>query len=310
MKLGRAIRAYVDLKQAMGFRFRVQGYVLRAFNRRLGNVSLGQITPQAVNAFVAGSASGTSAASKRWSTLNGFYRFALSRGLVGKCPVSEHAPRVTRPFTPYIYSHSDLKRLLQAITAERTQGLSTETVRALILLLYGTGLRISEALNLSEADVDLGDGLLCVRRSKFFKTRLVPIGPKLVRLLAVYARNRSSALRRPQQRFFLTKRGGELHYSTVGRIFRTLRQAAGVQRTDGSRYQPRLHDLRHTMATHCLLSWYREGADVASRLIQLSTYLGHVELASTQVYLTLTTELHEQASTLFARYASEGGNHE
>lgn len=310
MKLRPAIEAYIDLKQAMGFRFRVQGYVLRAFHKGLGSVSLGQVTPQSVNAFVVGSAPGTAAAPMRWSTLSCFYRFVVSRGWARKSPVPARPPKVTQPFTPYIYSRSELQRLLRAITADRTRGLSPETMRALVLLLYGAGLRISEALNLQNADVDLGEGVLCVRHSKFFKTRLVPIGPKLVRLLADYARDRPSARHGTQQRFFLTKRGGALDYSLVSKIFRTLRQAAQVQRTDASRYQPRLHDLRHSMATHCLLAWYREGADVTSRLIQLSTYLGHSELASTQVYLTLTSELREHASSRFARYAWVGGDHE
>jgi integrase len=84
---------------------------------------------------------------------------------------------------------------------------------------------------------------------------------------------------------------------------------AEVKRTDGARYQPRLHDLRHAMATHCLVNGYRQGRDTQALLVQLSAYLGHVDLAGTQKYLTLTPELREQASTRFARYAL-GGAHE
>lgn len=96
---------------------------------------------------------------------------------------------------------------------------------------------------------------------------------------------------------------------TVQRVFQALRLAADVKRTDGARYQPRLHDLRHTAAVHRLVAGYRDGADLQMLLVQLSAYLGHVSLAGTQKYLTLTPELREHASARFARYAL-GGSHE
>jgi len=93
------------------------------------------------------------------------------------------------------------------------------------------------------------------------------------------------------------------------RYFRALRLAAEVKRPTSCRYQPRLHDLRHTMATHCLVNAYRTGADVQALLVNLSAYLGHVDLSGTQKYLTMTPDLRQQASARFARYAL-GGSHE
>jgi integrase len=84
-----------------------------------------------------------------------------------------------------------------------------------------------------------------------------------------------------------------------------VRKQAGVERNDGASYQPRLHDLRHTFAVHRLTSWYREGADVQKLLPQLSVYLGHVCLSSTQVYLSMTPELLASASSRFERYAGK-----
>jgi len=147
-----------------------------------------------------------------------------------------------------------------------------------------------------------------VRQSKFFKSRLVPIGPKLAKVLADYQRDRP-ADDGSNRRFLRANKGTPVSVATAERIFRALRLAAEVKRPQGCRYQPRLHDLRHAMATHCLVSGYRNGADVQALLVNLSVYLGHVGLAGTQRYLTMTPDLRQQASARFARYAL-GGSHE
>jgi integrase len=86
------------------------------------------------------------------------------------------------------------------------------------------------------------------------------------------------------------------------KAFCRIREAASVRRDDGGRYQPRLHDLRHSFTVHRLIAWYREGADVQRLLPQLSTYLGHVHIAATQKYLTMTPELLNEAGKRFERY--------
>jgi integrase/recombinase XerD len=233
--------------------------------------------------------------------LRPFYRFAITRGLVRRSPLPTHAPKLDT-------TQDELRALLQAITPERTGRLSQQTVRALLLVLYGAGLRISEALKLEITDVDLQQHLLCIRQSKFFKSRWVPIGPKLAEVLQDYQRQRP-ARRLSNRRFFRANKGTPVSRSTIERIFAKLRVAAGVKRTDGGRFQPRLHDLRHAAAVHRLVSWYRKGEDVQCLLVKLSAYLGHVDIAATQKYLTWTPELRQQANTRFARYAL-GGSHE
>jgi site-specific recombinase XerD len=245
---------------------------------------------------------------RKWGTLRGLYRFVLARGLARRCPLPLNAPKVAVPFTPYIYSQPELRGLLQAITPERTKGLSPQTMRTLLLLLYGAGLRLSEALKLEQADVDVQERLLQVRQSKFFKSRLVPIGPKLAKVLADYQTESPSGAG-SHRRFLRANKGTPVSGATAERIFRALRLAADVKRPEGCRYQPRLHDLRHAMATHCLVNGYRTGADVQALLVNLSAYLGHVDLSGTQKYLTMTPDLRQQASARFARYAL-GGSHE
>jgi len=308
MKLWQLIEQYVTLKQSLGFRFRTERRILQGFVQAMGEITLGQVSPVAVRTYLDGPGAVTPYWMRKWGTLRGLYRFALARGLARRCPLPLSAPKVAVPFNPYIYSQPELRRLLQAATPERTKGLSPQTMRTLLLLLYGAGLRLGEALKLEQADVNIHERLLLVRQSKFFKSRWVPIGPKLAKVLADY-QTEQPAGDGSHRRFLRANNGTPVSRSTAERVFGVLRLAARVKRPEGCRYQPRLHDLRHTMATHCLVNGYRNGADVQALLVNLSVYLGHVGLSGTQKYLTMTPDLREQAGARFARYAL-GGSHE
>src|SRR5262249_41929470 len=150
-----------------------------------------------------------------------------------------------------------------------------------------------------------------IRDTKFFKSRLVPIGQHLTKVLSDYARWRTVTYPSPDVdgRFFLGRGGAALCRHTLNDAFQRLRQYAGVRRSADSSYQPRLHDLRHTFAVN-RTTWYRQGADVQRLVYHLSVYLGHAKLADTQVYLTMTPELLQQASTRFERYVRGEDNHE
>lgn len=156
------------------------------------------------------------------------------------------------------------------------------------------------------SDVDLDQAVLCIRESKFYKTRLVPLGQDLSMVLNQYVQRRSiTHSKESTAPFFCFLDGRILSQSAVRSAFRRLRIQAGVQRNDGARYQPRLHDFRHAGAVHRLVAWYRSGADLQRLLPQLATYLGHIDLASTQRYLTLTPKLLREASMRFERYFKE-----
>jgi len=176
--------------------------------------------------------------------------------------------------------------------------------RTLLLLLYGAGLRISEAINLTLADVDLPHSLLTIRETKFYKTRLIPLGTQLTQFLSQYAilRQQEGYSQNLEAPFFIGRNGKAIVQHTFQEAFRKIRRKAGVQRADNSRQQPRLHDLRHTFAVHRLTAWYKEGADVQKWLPVLSVYLGHGKLSSTSIYLTMTPALLEEAGKLFQRY--------
>ena len=278
-----------------------------------GEINCDAVTDEKVCAFLAGKGPLTRYRANKFSALAGFYRYAISRGYASRSPLPDDEPKTRPSRPPYIYSHDELRRLFDAIDLCRRRAvqLDAHTFRTLLLLLYGAGLRLGEALKLSLIDVDLSAAVLTVRGTKFYKSRLVPAGPQLAQILRGYAAVRSG---RPfpdgnDSSFLANRDGTSLAQGTVHPAFAGLRRTAGINGLDGTRQRPCLHSFRHSFAVHRLTSWYRQGADVQRLLPVLSTYLGHTDLAGTQVYLSMTPELLQQASLRFARYA-RGGNDE
>lgn len=310
MKLSHAVAAYVAHKKALGMRFATEARTLKSFCRALGNVDLAQVHPHRIRAFLDGQGPMTPFWHRKLDALRGFYGFATARRYCARSPLPTTVPRIAQTFVPYVYSEDEVKRLLEATAAIKLRNLSPLSCRTMLLLLYGTGLRISEALGLDLVDVDLDDSLLRVRDTKFYKNRLVPIGPDLTRAMAQYAlvRKRQGPTT-PEAPFLLTRQGKRLSRAGAELTFKRLRERAHVYRADGSRYQPRLHDFRCAFAVTRLVRWYREGADVQRLLPQLATYLGHVHIAGTQRYLTMTPELLRLAGRRFERYALGGDEH-
>lgn len=310
MNLRRLIEQYIAFQQALGAQFRTNAQVLRAFGNAIGaEADVADVRAEQVAAFLLGKGARTVTWHKKLYILRPFYQYAVARGYMAAAPLPGVIPKRPPPFVPYVYSPDDLRRLLAAIDADSLprHDLGPATVRAILLLLYGAGLRVREALNLDRADVDLENAALTIRRTKFGKTRLVPVGPRLARVLVEYAGR--AVKPRAEAPFFTTGTGGRVPYEWLRLRFRILCERAGVRRTDGASEQPRLHDLRHTFAVHRLTAWYRQGADVQRLLHHLSVYLGHAHLSGTQVYLTMTPELLQQAGTRFERYARGEGDH-
>lgn len=315
MKLRQLVEQYVAFKQSLGADFRTSAYALKAFSKALGDeLDVQDVQPQQVNAFLVGTGPITSHWHRKHSALVGFYDYAISHRYVATSPLPTVLPKKPERCAPYIYTHDELRRLFSSTAACQRQRtlLEPDTFRALLLLLYGAGLRISEALGLTLADADLPAALITVRDTKFYKTRLVALGPELNREMSQYQRSREQAghSRRNDAPFFIAHNGKALGIHVIQGAFQRLRVHAGVCRTDGGHYQPRLHDLRHTFAVDRLTSWYREGKNVQKLLPQLSTYMGHISISSTQLYLTLTPELLREASMRFAQYALKEGGHD
>jgi integrase/recombinase XerD len=313
MRLHDLVETYIAYKHSLGMRYRSQVAVLRAYCRTVGDVAIEEVRPESVLTFIRGTGPLTSRSIEYHRVLAGLYRYAISRGLTTISPLPANMPARPLPFIPYVYTGDELRRLLAATDTLQTSlsPLLALTMRSLLLLLYGTGMRIGEALSLTLQDVDLENDMLTVRDAKFFKTRLIPIGPRLTRVLTDYlSRRRQLPLPDGEASAFLATRTGlHLDYKRVSKLFGRLRKAAQIRREATARYQPRIHDIRHAAAVHRVIAWYRAGVDVQRRLPALATYLGHVDVASTQHYLSMTPELLHEASVRFERYAQPEVRH-
>ena len=313
MTLREAIEHYILWRHTHGAKFVTGAYLLRGFLRYAdGDAACDAVTAAQVLAFLAGNGPLTRNRENKYYALAGFWRHAVSRGHASRSPLPDNEQRSPLRAPPYIYARDELQRLFDPATIEMSRRgavqLDAVTFRTLLLLLYGAGLRFSEATNLTLADVDLPEAVLTIRATKFYKNRLVPVGPRLAGVLHAYVPlRRRGNLAQGEESFLLANRDGtRLASSTVQAAFDTLRRIIGFQGAPGGRQIPRLHDLRHSFAVHSLTGWYRQGADVQRLLPVLSTYLGHSDLEGTKVYLSMTPALLHQASLRFARYAGGG----
>src|SRR5438034_1230097 len=256
MKLAKVIQTYVKFKRSMGMHFHSEDCLLRAFCRAVGDakVDISGVTPAATQAFLDGKGPVTAVWGLKFRVLRSFYRFAVSRGFATNSPLPTSLPPLPPPFVPYIYSTEELRRLVAAthVIEAPESPLQARTVRTLLLMLYATAMRIGEALSLTLNDVDLAQTVVTVRNAKFFKARLIPIGPKLTHELSLYE-DRRRQLSLPDgdaSSFFATRTGHRFRYQYAITLFQRVRRQAGIHREAGARYPPRLHDIRHTSATH------------------------------------------------------------
>jgi len=211
-------------------------------------------------------------------------------------PPADAVPGVRRA-KPYIYSDAEIEALLAAALAlPPANGLRRWTYHGLFGLIAVAGLRHSEALNLCRDDVDLAQGVLTIRQSKFGKSRLVPLHPTTIAVLRDYAARRDMHLDPPRSYyFFVAEEGGRLLHQYVHRVFWRLSRQIGL-RQKGQRNGPRVHDLRHRFAVQTLIGWYRAGEDIERELPVLSTFLGHTCVRDTYWYLSATPELMSHAA--------------
>jgi integrase len=196
-------------------------------------------------------------------------------------------------YVPYIFSEKELKSLFSAV--DNVSFTSLSPYRHLVLplifrILYGCGLRVSEAVNLKISDVNLEKGILLIHQAKLNKERVVPMTETLIGQCRNYSRQvHGSQTQTPY--YFPSPLGNKYSTDCIYEYFRRFLWDAGI--SHGGRGQgPRLQDLRHTYSVHCLKKWVKNGNDLTNLLPYLSAYLGHVDLRSSQYYLRLTADLY------------------
>jgi site-specific recombinase XerD len=310
--LAEEISHFIDRKRVLGRRYETEAGALRLFDRYLVERRVGAIdgiTPQVIDEFLS---SRPRSRPRSFNHLLGVVRrlFAslVARGTVQRSPVRSPKRRNGSPRTPFIFTPEQARRLL-TLAAELPDfpgaGRRGPTFHAVFAIMYALGLRVSEVCRLNAGDVDRRQHVLVIHDTKFGKDRLVPFGPRVGEMLDRYlvlrqAGDRESGSSAP---LFALSSGRRLRRHRIGNVFRKLRCKLGLDMPAGAP-PPRVHDLRHSFAVRTLLRWYRTGTDPASRLLHLSTFLGHVQPESTAVYLTITAELLAEAGTRFETFAS------
>lgn len=311
--IGAGIERFLAHKRALGCRFRTEEKALCLLDRFLveqGVKVLAGISAELIEAFLA-SRPRTQPRSYNHllCTVRRLFDWLVAQGDMPSSPVRTRPRRETAHRVPFLFNPEQAKRLLAAaaLLPDRNNApLRGLTYRTMFALLYGLGLRVGEVTRLRVADVDLDRQLLIIRDTKFSKSRLVPFGPRMGQVLNDYSARCSERCGPLSAEALFFSFDGEktISLTSMGRTLHQLCAELGLRIAPGTS-RPRIHDLRHSFAVGTLLRWYRDGIDPATRLLHLSTFLGHADPASTAVYLTITPELLAQASRRFERFAGE-----
>jgi integrase/recombinase XerD len=292
MKLQQSIDRYVYDKQAAGLAFLNGNRNLNAFYRSVGDISLETIRPEQILRFLDSSKAADVTWVRKYNLLRAFFLYWLARDRMRSLPMPPPRRPAKRTFFPYIYSQAEVRHLLEtARTAQANPSciISHETFRALLLLLYGTGVLVSEALRLSRNDVDLIRKLVVIRNNRLEPSRQIPLGPDLIQALRSYSKAHHKKTSKGQC-FFLDKQSKPLNGATLLESFQRLRSRAGITRRDGIALAPRMQDLRYTFAVHRLTAWYKHGANLSRMIPALSVYMGYLNLSSSARFLYFTPE--------------------
>ena len=310
--LGPAMRQHLAHRRSLGFRYEREQARLLNFDRYLqSRPEADQLPMHVLVREYAECATTPEARLERWQSGR-----TLAQGMQRHDPTMTPPPldrfimreAVRQRRQPYIYTVEEVQRLLDtALTYPSPQvPLRPHTLYTIVMLAYCTGLRLGELVRLTLGDLDLNEAVLTVQNAKFFKSRQLPLRPSLIAVLRAYLplRAQSTATEEPTAALFWNEHQGQgYQLVTIGHLLTDVIRRAGLKPEPGRR-GPRFHDLRHTFVVHRMLAWYRAGINPQSRLHYLATYLGHKDIYSTLVYLTITQDLLQEANTRFHTFGA------
>ena len=284
------VAGYLALRRAMGFKMEKHGPLLGSLAGYLEGAGLATVTTQAALEWAM---LPQGAHPHRWKQ-----RLDAARGFAHYLAASDPAAEVppaglltARPnrHEPYIFTRQEISTLLAAAGQHRWH-LPAVTYPALFGLIASTGMRLSEAIGLDDADADLDEAMITIRDSKYGKSRRIPVDPTVTAALRDYLRRRRALHPEPAApALFISAYGTRLLGHHADAEFRRVTILTGIGANAVN--PPRIHDMRHSFAVRALAGWYRDGGDVAARMPLLSAYLGHVSPVSTYWYLHAVPEL-------------------
>jgi len=304
--LNSVITRYFTLKQALGRNYANECNILKHLDRYLTDTKVVDLTSEVFLKWVETQNHLTPGVRRnRMRIVRNLCLYRRRTESTCFVPDPNLFPSPHQPVQPYIFREEEITRLIQATSKLKTVSrslLRIEVFRLAIVLLYTTGLRRGELLHLIINDYNFKERSLCIRESKFHKSRLLPLSSDAAREIDshIQARRKHHLPTSPESSLIWNGYDNGRAYTATGlsRNIQTLFRIADIHTPDGR--LPRIHDFRHTFAVHALLQWYRAGVDFQAKLPLLSTYMGHVSIDSTQYYLHFIEELAETASARFA----------
>jgi len=300
------IKSYLDLKRSLGFVYEDAEIYLYDFNKFLNeNYPRAKVVTRDIVIDYLMIKSHLSSLTRRSivSILRQFLRFLLQYNVNTYIPEKSIVPVSRRGLVPHIYSKEEVLRIMDAAKKFSTSAsLRPYTYVTIIGLLWATGLRIGEIVRLNDEDVDIKKGILYIKKTKFYKSRIVPISTSTANALNIYRMKRISFLAGSSgsSPFFVNMWKKRLLTSNLQHTYHDLMVSLDMKTLQG-RY-PRLHDYRHTFATRWLVDIYQSGKDPNAYLPIVATYLGHTSVSSTQTYIQTSTDLLYSAAEETKKY--------
>jgi site-specific recombinase XerD len=310
--LSEAMDRFLAHKRALGRRFSTEERQLLLLDRFLLAKrihSLEALTPEVLDAFLL---SRPRKRPKSYNQLLGVARRLLDwmvlQEMLPRSPLRAKARRETGRRVPVIFDPPLVRSLLDLalqLPDWPRAPVRGPSYRLAFALMYGLGLRAGEVSRLRIGDLDLGQKLVWIRESKFRKTRLLPLGPQLAQTIRAFLvlRRARWGPEKPDAPLLTFDGRRPISANRISSTFQLLMPRLGFN--GGAHHSPRAHDLRHSFAVGTLLRWYREGVQPADRLLYLSAFLGHAGIHSTAVYLTITSDLLDEAVQRFEPLAAE-----
>ena len=302
------ISKYVELHQSLGKTYRTHRRVLRDFDSFLAGLHIDSptsIKTVHLSSWLEAMSSCTQGIKlTKLHIIQRYMDYLVGVGVLKNNPAvivaREFGHVAAKTFRPFIFTKAQIAAILglaKNLPANHLFKLRPQSCHTMLVLLFALGLRSGEVCNLRLCDIDMDRNVLLINGTKFHKNRMVPFGPKVRKCLQAYvvARRKIFVPVRPEDPLFITFRRQPI---SSGTLYSLLRNLTNKVMPDVSP-PPRIHDLRHSFAVHRLLRWYRQGADVQSKLMLLSAFMGHTEVSSTEVYLTITMELLKEANARF-----------
>jgi integrase len=311
-KITKQIESYIEYKQSLGYKLKIESQELRRFAKYTREIKhSGSITVDLAMQWASldGSLSRWYMA-RRLETLHTFAKYAASIDPQAQVPQTGVFGKCHGRVTPYIYTEEEILRLMkESANLFSPDGIRCLTVSIALGLLWSTGIRVSELVNLKVKDVNFRERHLYIKNTKFHKDRLVPLHQTALEQLKNYNLKLKDKLpsRSEDHFFFVTTYGRQFNLRAFEYAFQQLRPCLmPVGESNWYRRPPRLYDIRHSFACRTILKWLESGEDVNQKIYLLSVYMGHVKPADTYWYLTSTPELLSLASGKFEiRYGKE-----